>query len=158
MMQGGTVPMMNGENNSMIQGGTDPKVYTEKSNKFTSEEYVQGENLNHVYLEVNLNNVPQFHNLHLKVMTRDQGWASVEGSSSYFDVKVLNKNRQVLATKSRIIENYQQGEFVEKNHTININDHVLGPYLKGDNILQLVVRSEYGGWQNYVKYGEMIFE
>lgn len=157
-MQGGTVPMMSGDNNSMIQGGTDPIVSAQKSNKFTSQEYVQGQNLNHVYLEVNLNNVPQFQNIYVKVMTRDQGWASVEGSSSYFDVKVLNKNRQVLATKSRIIENYKQNQFAEKNHTININDQVLGPYLKGDNILQLVVRSEYGGWENYVKYGEMRFE
>ena len=45
-----------------------------------------------------------------------------------------------------------------KTFTLNRNDEHLGEYLHGENTLQLVARSEYPGWMNYVKFGEFKFE
>jgi len=139
-----------------MSGGTAP--IGAKTN-VTSSQQIQGENLNYVYLKAKFSEFPSnFSRVIVSVETHDQGWASVPGSESYFDLKIVDKNGTLLAEKSRIIENYSEKQFSKKTYTLNRNDQQLGSFMVGENMLQLIARSQYPGWQNHVKSGEIKFE
>lgn len=140
----------------MISGGAAPQ--TAKTTVSSTQE-IHGENLNYVYLKANFSDfTPNFSKILVNVSTRDQGWASVQDSSSFFDLRVVDKNGKLLAEKGRVITNFKNAEYTTKTFTLNRNDQQLGEFLHGENTLQLVVRSEYPGWMNYVKFGEFKFE
>lgn len=140
----------------MMSGGSEPFAV---KNNLSSSQKIQGENLNYIYLKAKFSEFPlNFSKIIITVQTRDQGWATVPGSNSFFDLRIVDKNGNLLAEKKRIIENYQEPQFTNKIFTLLKNDEVLGSFMVGENSLQLVVRSQYPGWQNFVNYGEIKFE
>ena len=141
-----------------------PNFKVENSNKqdvkniISSSEYIKGENLNYVYLQTKISEFPTFESILITVETRDQGWSTVQGSNSFFDLRVLDEKGNMLAERKRIIENSGEENYKFKKFTLNKNDEILGNYLNGNNILQLVVRSQFAGWENYIKFAEFKFE
>lgn len=69
----------------------------------------------------------------------------------------MDQNGNLLAEKTRIIENFREEEYTNKVYVIRRNDLELRKFMAGENILQLVVRSQYAGWENYVCEAEMVF-
>jgi hypothetical protein len=124
-----------------------------------NKEYLGGENLNQVYLSANFNEmIEDFKEIKIKLLTKDQGWASVPDSNSWFDLRITNSNGQVLAEKHRIVQNHTVTDYQKKKFELKRNDHDLGAFMNGDNRLELVARSQYPGWEIHVKKASMKFD
>jgi hypothetical protein len=96
-----------------------------------------------------------FKEIEIIVETKDQGWASVQDSNSYFDLR-LTKDGTLISQKQRIISNYKESSFKRKTFVLKKNDPFICDLTFG-NTLELVARSEYPGWQNYVRYAKINF-
>lgn len=140
----------------MMKGGSNPiALKTEVSNNAL----IHGQNLNYVYLSAKLSEMIQnYQRIVISVETRDQGWASVSDSNSFFDLRITDCNNNLLAEKNRIIENYRESDYKMKTFILNRNDSTLGQFLNSNNNIILVARSQYPGWENYIKSAKFIFE
>ncbi len=115
--------------------------------------------MNYVYLQAKFSEMKNdYSKITVTIETRDQGWASVENSNSYFDLRIVNENGNLLGEISRIIENYKQEEFVRRTYVLKRNGCQHETHMCGNNVLQLVMRSQYPGWENYARFGEIKFE
>lgn len=127
-------------------------------NKLSSHEYVKGENLDYVYLQANFIDFKKFNKIKITVETHDQGWSTTETSFSFFDLRIIDSKGIIVAEKSRIIENYNEPEYKNKTFIIGKDDQFISENCSDENILQLIIRSQYPGWENHVKFGELSFE
>jgi hypothetical protein len=134
-------------------------VIHQRKKQIKKKEYLGGENINEVYLSVNFNEMIQnFDKIEIKVLTKDQGWASVDDSSSWFDLRITNPNGEVLAKKDRIIENFKVENYEKKKFKVKRNDKNLGEFMKDGNRLELVARSQYQGWEIHVEKATIHFD
>ncbi len=129
-----------------------------KKNMISSNEFINGINLNYIYLQVKISDFPCFDKIKISVETRDQGWSTISEANSFFNLRVVDSKGNFLAEKLRIIENYGEADYKIKIFYLNKNDEFLGKFLKDDNIIQLIVRSQYLGWETFIKYGEIKIE
>jgi len=73
-------------------------------------------------------------------------------------LKIVDSKGSFVAGKPRIIENSGEANYKIKKFVLEKSDEDLGKCLKGDNIIELVVRSQFAGWETFVKYAEIKFE
>jgi hypothetical protein len=146
----------NNSSGQMMSGGTVP---SSQKTTVSSEQEIQGENMNFVYLKAKFSDFPSnFSRVIVSVSTHDQGWADDSHSYSYFDLRIVDQAGKLLAEKQRVICNLREGAYSHKTFTLNRNDKDLGEVMRGQNTLQLIARSQYPGWKVYCKYGEFKFE
>jgi len=140
----------------MLETNQQSTIY---KNSVSSDLNISGENLNFVYLKTKFKDFnPNFSKIIINLLTKDQGSASVPDSYSYFNLRIVDINGNLLAEKQRIIENYKDGDYKSKSFTIERDDETFSKIMCGDNVLQLVARSQYQAWKNFVKFGEIKFE
>lgn len=123
-----------------------------------NKEYLGGQDMNKVYLSATFNSmIEDFKKIVIKCHTKDQGWASVNDSASWFDLRIVNPDGVILAQKDRIITNLKVKEYEKKKFVVERNDDELGFHMSGGNRLELVARSQYPGWEIHVKQASIKF-
>lgn len=142
------------------------KVSSLEVKKETKYELKGEQNMNKVYCEYDLdqikaenNNKENLHfvNLHLIIQSKDQGWASVNQSSSWVELNIIDKNDKTILLCMTIVQNfkeksYKKSEFNLKKRMHKVHYDQLLNQLNGKNlIIQVVARAMYPGWECHVK-------
>ena len=143
------------------------KVF-KKLNKFSLKKLfvenkleLQGrDNMNVTYLSLKLpKNFFAPLDMKVKVVTKDQGWASANYSSSWIDLQIYKEeNPENIIHSQKFVENYREKSYkkketvfnFEKKNDVNLNEK-LQESLTPEGIICIKARSEYSGWECHVK-------
>jgi hypothetical protein len=96
-------------------------------------------------------------NIFFEIESKDQGWASVNESSSFVILRIVEKANIKIVLKSRIlIKNFAEPSFKQTNINLKVllkdefKDYV-DLLTNKDSLLQIVGKSEYPGWLCYIR-------
>jgi hypothetical protein len=121
---------------------------TSKAKKTYEENYhLSGhENMNKLYMKSKLPNIQRkIIKLKINGATKDQGWASADGSSSWVEIAVVDEHDHELSGRKKIVENYKFTEF--RDFKVKVDDPEILRLLEGEgNQLAVYARSMYPGW------------
>ena len=97
--------------------------------------------------------------LKVKVVSKDQGWASADYSSSWVDLQIYKEEKlENLIYRQVFVENFKEEQFkktekvfnFEKKNDVNENE-LLQNSLSSEGTICIKARSEYPGWVCHVK-------
>ena len=151
--------------NKKINKRLETKIINDK-NYFKCDKNLPGvQDMNHVYCEFEIkdyyveNCVPE---IEIIVESKDQGWASVSGSSSWIELKFENKLNNT-NKKFTIGKNFKERDF--KQHILKLDSNnkgmfseILEQFNDVNNTVQVVARSMYSGWVCHVRKAEFFFK
>lgn len=128
------------------------KQLREKVYDYERNEMLHGkENMNVKYIQTDLKeNIVEVKEIEVVGLTKDQGWASVSGSSSWIELAVVNEEGHEITERKKIFENFKLKEF--KRWETKINDQeILKALTKKGAQIAVYARSQYPGWICEVK-------
>ncbi len=148
-----------------------------KKIEITHNHEIGGEqNMNKLYCEIDLEKINnsekiliegKFEKKHLRniifeIESKDQGWASVNCSSSYVDLRmctrpnIQNNNNSEIIKNTNLVKNFKQNSY--KNTIINLNLNLknekkeyLDLFINKNCLMQIVGRSLYPGWLCFIR-------
>jgi hypothetical protein len=140
------------------------KISSLEVNKETNYELLGTSNMNKVYCEYDLDEIKKENNkqnvelvnMHFTIQSKDQGWASVNESSSWVELYIREKNDNKILKCIKIAENFREKDY--KKTEVNLKEQMkkieynkLLKEFNGKNlIIQIVARSMYPGWECYI--------
>lgn len=98
-------------------------------------------------------------NIEFEIESKDQGWACLNNSNSWIELKIIEKNSDKKTGRELgiydLVKNFKESDY--KNTTISLNNFspngnfILDLIKKHSCIIQIIARSMYPGWLCYVR-------
>ena len=120
------------------------------------------DNMNETYCEIELSDYVKeecLKKVDFTILTKDQGWASVNESSSWVEIKFINNEDEKTFVVTR---NFKERDYktikIEYNYSSNgIESEIFELFKDRRNKVKIVARSMYPGWVCHIKKVLFIF-
>ena len=147
------------------------QINGEKKNKNFTREKILNYNIEHRDNQGNMNNVHcefeipsnefKITELEINVETKDQGWATSNGSGSWITARILDSQKNKIS-EIKIWENYRVKDYVWRNKKFGYKnndktfDDFFSGFLKGKK-LQIISHSIWSGWRCHTRGVKIVF-
>jgi hypothetical protein len=126
---------------------------------FSHDKTIGGkQNMNEVYCELSLSeyvlsDADALKKVRIKFETKDQGWASVNCSSSWVLLRFIDNNPENQVIEFTLTQNFKEKDYKKVELVIDSkNKAEMFNYFKDRDLkMQLVARSMYPGWECYLR-------